>query len=584
MSKPKQQYTPEEIVSDIMGCIHNNDFVGFCRWIKIRDDEGNIFSFAYENWNPGQVLFERDRCGRDIVLKSRQVGFSTLEMIRSLFFALANPNTNTLMITYSNKHTAMLMSKLKWVYNELTKFFSEIGYPNLFPDLTDKTKKGLKSTQYEIILPSQSSIQAVCAGEKEDRASLCGRGNTYQRIWASEAAFYYYPELTMASVLPALSKNGEIVVESTPNGFGDWFYNQIQLSKTKQSSFKLHFYPWYSHISNRMKLNVGEKINPENEDEKKLIENYTINEAQLKWYKYQLLLANGSINKRRIEHPNDTESCFIASGNMFLTSDMRAAIEETIINEPIDEIEMCYGAEYKPLRIWEELQSGVSYLIGADVAGGGGADDSAAVVVNASTGRIVATYSNSRIEPRAFANLLEDLGIKYNKAMLVVETNGPGGACLTHLVDYSNMYDGEFRGHNGGWHQHTKSKPMAFSMFYSQLQDKELSHFPRDVAAQLYICSRDEKGSVAARGKKGKQSKNDNDPKDDLVIAFAIANYARTELYCSNESINLSDAILWYKKKDDFYGLVRDGFGAGTNRSSARSDQSDRNAPRNLFR
>src|SRR3954468_2027391 len=66
-------------------------FEHFCSLIQIRPKTGHAFYFRPETWHTEQKQFQRDRTGRDIVLKGRQVGFSTLELARDLYYALVNP-------------------------------------------------------------------------------------------------------------------------------------------------------------------------------------------------------------------------------------------------------------------------------------------------------------------------------------------------------------------------------------------------------------------------------------------------------------------------------------------------------------
>ena len=60
------------------------DFPSFCSLLEIKLKAGGLVRFDHSRWNDEQRRFEAERTGCDIVIKPRQIGFSTLELARDL--------------------------------------------------------------------------------------------------------------------------------------------------------------------------------------------------------------------------------------------------------------------------------------------------------------------------------------------------------------------------------------------------------------------------------------------------------------------------------------------------------------------
>ena len=95
--------------------------------------------------------------------------------------------------------------------------------------------------------------------------------------------------------------------------------------------------------------------------------------------------------------------------------------------------------------VWKEPISGHEYIIGADAAEGQAEknDNCCFQVIDTSTLEQVAEFYSNIIVPHEFAQVLQQVGVYYNNALLVVESNGPGGAVLSNLQNilfYENLH------------------------------------------------------------------------------------------------------------------------------------------------
>ena len=74
------------------------------------------------------------------------------------------------------------------------------------------------------------------------------------------------------------------------------------------------------------------------------------------------------------------------------------------------------------------------YLVSADVARGDGNDYSAFHVIDVDRYEQVAEYKG-KMAPDQFGHFLVEVATKYNNAILVVENNSVGYACIQKIID-----------------------------------------------------------------------------------------------------------------------------------------------------
>lgn len=126
---------------------------------------------------------------------------------------------------------------------------------------------------------------------------------------------------------------------------------------------------------------------------------------------------------------------FNASGDTFVKSEILGIIEENC-SEPIAK-----HNKWPELWIWKHPEPGHNYLISADVSRGNSADFSACQVFNTTTDEIVAEYKG-KIYPDKLAELLIEVGTRYNTALICPELNTYGAHTATELkkANYGNLY------------------------------------------------------------------------------------------------------------------------------------------------
>ena len=223
-------------------------------YLKIQDKAGRLTPLIF---NPSQLRLyaevERQRAAgwpvRVIILKARQIGFSTA--VAALFYqrAATVPNVHAMIVAHKADASANIFNK--------TKLFWECSPPEIRP-----LKKTSNARELLFENPSANSearaaepglrsrIEIETAGNRE-----AGRSATIQLLHLSELAFWPHGEQTMAALLQAVPPlpGTMVIIESTANGAGGAFYREWQRAAQGESLFTPLFFPWFEHEEYRMK-------------------------------------------------------------------------------------------------------------------------------------------------------------------------------------------------------------------------------------------------------------------------------------------------------------------------------------------
>lgn len=202
---------------------------------------------------------------RDIILKARQQGFSSL--ILAIFAAefILRPYSISICISHRKDATELLFKKVKFY---LESYIRKLIEKNLKTqgqwneDWTEDTKKGaidhvfpdwwksyFKSDNKNMIenAVNNAMFYIGTAGTK-----VGGRGGSARNIHFSEAAFYQDTEtITAEEIIVATAQQvpqgrGMIFIESTANGEGNYYHGEWERSQPggKGSAYRPRFFGW----------------------------------------------------------------------------------------------------------------------------------------------------------------------------------------------------------------------------------------------------------------------------------------------------------------------------------------------------
>jgi hypothetical protein len=271
--------------------------------------------------NAVQQDYAQKRTQRNLILKARQLGFST--SIQAEHFAEAITHT-TLSATLA--HDDATTQKLRRMAD---RFWSNLDNP---------PKRGLANATTTTYPDTQSEVTIATAG-----SGNVGRGGTYNRVHGSEVAFWKDADAIMAGIMQGVPLDGVIELESTPNGAQGWFYERCMEALDGNSDWKLHFYQWWHDSGYQIALEPGEQLvyTPE---EQRLVDQHGLTAAQIKWRRKKQRELTPRLFQQ--EYPEDPHSCFLASGNGYFSDIDLTNVLTAVNSEPSDRRRIVGGLDF----------------------------------------------------------------------------------------------------------------------------------------------------------------------------------------------------------------------------------------------
>ncbi|WP_241736946.1 terminase large subunit domain-containing protein, partial [Anoxybacillus flavithermus] len=433
--------TKEEKLKIIM-----SDFQLFSKnFIKIIDNNGDTVPFVL-NFEQEQFMNEMGKY--NIILKGRQIGFTTLSLAYMLYSACTKPDTNYIIMTHHASVSKSLFVKLKKMYKSLP----HEKYPNLFP-------KTLLNNRDELYLDNGSRI-IIATAQGEDAIS----GNSFQMIHLSEMAKYPadVQEEIIATCIPALAKNesSAIIIESTAFGFNTYQEMFMKAWRDKESVWKAHFYSWlakayqsqFKHTFDEAEEwfkanNNGRRMTYDDleHDEKILRDQYGATYRQLMFRRYYI--QTNSLEKFKREFPTTPDEAFAETNKaVFDTAKIIERLHHVIPPLETKEVYDILPDVLKPyvnknLFIYHLPKPKMRMYAGVDVSSGQGGDYSTMSIFDADGQQVASFYANV-IPVYRFAEIVDALGRFFNYAFICVERNSYGLPLLERLrkeYEYMNL-------------------------------------------------------------------------------------------------------------------------------------------------
>lgn len=417
---------------------YHDDFIGFAALLDIipKEPPAGVALGGRIKLTPNDIQrrYEAARTARDIVLKPRQVGLTTWEQARDLWYLFTRPGAKVMCICQSlSDHTPFTGLSEK--------------YRIMFESLREHVEFEFRTeTSGTWILTDGRALRLIEAGASEAAAQKKGRGDTINRLHVSEVAFWEYAEKTLLAVLecvPAADAGSEVIYESTPNGAAGVFFDQFHAAELGTSGYKAHFWAWFELTSYRTKLEPGEVITPQGEREKELVEKHSVSPEQLKWYRQKLASKNNDQDVVDQEYPSDKLRCWLVSGRQFFARDVtERLIAKAAGTKPLEILEVRGDGASGQMRIWANPLLGKHYVIAVDTSEGTGGDRGAIVVRERGTARHMATVIG-QFKPWELARIAAGVGTRFNRGFIVVERNNHGHTvlrCLHAEQHYGNIW------------------------------------------------------------------------------------------------------------------------------------------------
>lgn len=520
--------------------------------IKTKDSEIIPFKLNKPQLKLYDLLKRQSEAGkpqRVIILKARQMGFSTLTEAILFKRTATKANVNSGIIAHKDDATTNLFNMSKLFLEELPE------------QLKPKTKA---SNAKEIIFDDRegnglrSKVKCMTAG-----GDGIGRSDTFQNLHLSEVSSWAHAKEILDGLLQAVPNkpNTLIIIESTAKGY-DYFKELWDKACDGENDFEPLFCAWWE--LDEYRLPCGELELTEEEQELKAL--YNLDNEQIAWRRWCIRNNCGNdVNTFKQEYPSCPEEAFLASGECIFDKDI--IVSQIEHNRPLisgwKHGEFEYRKTMHPVRNekgevvaidkkisdikFVEKENGLitiheepsvrhnadneiiakrRYTIGGDTAGLG-LDYYTAKVVADDTQETVATLRKQRIDEDKFADQVYCLGKYYHDALIGLETNY-SYAPTKELVelDYPNLYQRKRYETTTreiqkvfGFETSRLTKPIILQSLVTTMREKPTAECDIATLKEMLTFVRKENGKQEAQ----------EGYHDDLVMAKAIANYISIE-------------------------------------------------------
>lgn len=508
-------------------------------WIITKSGTKSLFVMnrAQEHFFLNYIHDKNKMYHRHIILKSRQLGFTTFIDLHILDEILFNTNREGIIIAHKVQDaTEIFDRKIDFAIRNM----SDEVKGAFFKLQRNSAKKIQVVVDYGPDIGSTSAIQVATSG----------RSGTFFYVHISEYAkmCVAYPKAAQeveTGTFPAVPFDGFIFIESTAEGMAGRFYEMFHANWATRDKitpmlsrvqFLPHFYNWqYDDLEMEKITEIIPVANmdqceidwPEYQKE----HNLTDKEMTYYYMKYQQMGGKNSpeaINKLHQEFPTTPEEAFLATGQTYfptarlysmLATAVRGKKGELIKNDKEEPV--FHETSSGSLEIFTPPIIGRRYIVGGDTSEGlAHGDAQIGYVIDQTTEECVALY-RSHVPPDEYAIDMYNLGKYYNWALMGIEAN-KDGLWVNDTLDkmgYVNMY--YRRAFDDITKQETKFfgwKTMSNNRYFMLAALKAIflrknEGFPSDLLNEMVTFLRNAKGKGEALA--GKH--------DDVVMAASIA-------------------------------------------------------------
>lgn len=200
---------------------------------KIKDKEGNVVPFVL---NRAQRKLMKRLHHRNLILKARQMGFSTFVQLFMLDACLFNSNLSAGVVAHNREAAEdIFKNKIKFAFEKLP------------------------AALQEELAPTEDSVRTMTfANGSSITVGTSLRSGTFQMVHISEygkiaAATPMKAEEIKTGTFETVPRSGLLVVESTAEGNSGAFYDLVVEARKLQDAgkeldplqFRFHFFPWW---------------------------------------------------------------------------------------------------------------------------------------------------------------------------------------------------------------------------------------------------------------------------------------------------------------------------------------------------
>lgn len=455
-------------------------------------------------------------------LKARQVGLTSIADGILFNRTVLYPNVSSLIISMDLESAKMIHDKNEIFYDMLPAGMRPMR-------ARSSTREMVFANPSRARRSKNPGLRSRIWVESAKKLTL-GRSHTIHNLLASEVAYWKDgAEVALAALNAVPEEPGTcVILDSTANGVGDFFYDMYEMAKKPYSTWKAWFFPWFKQPEYRRRpddIYNADDLEPE---EQELMKLYNLDLEQICWRRMAIVeRCSGDVELFRQEMPSNDEEAFLTSGRpAFSIPHVRDQRRFALPGTCIEIQRTSIGVNVRPIsagpfRIFEPPQHGHTYSIGADCSSGAeDGDFQCAEVIDALSKRHVAEF-HAMMDPVEYAFYLDRIARMYNNAVVAVEKNGDGVNVVARLAQiYDNQWREERWDETGskmskrvGWLTTDEKKRLLMHDLQAALRHTEIQIRSGELLDEMEWMQRDKHGRFGAP--KGKH--------DDRVMAFGIA-------------------------------------------------------------
>jgi hypothetical protein len=390
-------------------------------YVKIRHPTKGLIPFKMFHYQD-QLVKDYIAHRFNIVLKGRQLGISEITAAFAAWLMIFKTQRNVLVMATKADTAKNIIKKVHTALKHVPKWMvGSRGTKGSFVNLDIENKTSLE-------LSNGSVIKAIAASDD------AGRSEAVSFLIIDEAAFVPNLDELWTGLYPTVQAGGRVAILSTPNGVGNKFHELYTEAEKGVNEFHATKLMWWEHPERVLDKNGNYdlKDDPERPGFK-----------TSSWFRNEIKAAN--LSPRQVSQ--EYECNFNASGDTVISGEHLAWVSECVASMPLKRMEL----PSRTFHVWIDPEPNEKYMVSVDVARGDGRDYSAAIVWRLRDMWQVAEYYD-KVPPDELALMLcggemgdsywEGIAGRYNNAILVVENNTIGLACLEHvrLLGYENVY------------------------------------------------------------------------------------------------------------------------------------------------
>lgn len=408
----------------------------FKHLIRIEDRNRKVMDFEF---NPAQEILYNNLTGRDLVVKAGQMGITTFFLARYFKETVTHPGTTSTVVAHEEFLTQRLLHRTD-VWYEMMPDEIVVEMPNGSLASMPKPRRQ-RNSSYEKTFPEINSVFYIGTA----RAYVFGRGEPIHRFLGSEVAFWPDPKRILDPTMQRVPLDGEMVLESTPNGEDNVFYEMVmEAYDDPNSRWTFHGLPWWLEAEYRIPKN-SPIAPPIDRGELTLTSEELDIIGTLNWAEKE---ADERIRWRRLkirelkkvfwqEFYEDITSCFLTTQQAYYDVDELERLRRN-----------CYPHNYMwhQAKIWnapDQDWDAPNYFISVDPGQGKLTLSVATVWRIEHEGYPLVRHEATLAglyDPTAFAPMVVELAEYYRGAKISAERNGHGLSFCAQISDYNNLY------------------------------------------------------------------------------------------------------------------------------------------------